>query len=267
MKESVSFLKPIKSKTLRLTFGFTNPIDKKVNPLKLLQPSITHFEQFTIGRFFWFIVDLREWIHVCGGGAIEQMTPLKSSDFFNGDHQKLHAVTHPEDLPQVMAFSQFWVNYHLSLDKDRRAYSKMTLYFRIKNNLNIYYWVMVQYSDAIFDNDGKFVYGLVFVTDISHLKTEGNPMLTILDTYDGSCQQFYAREFETLSAITLLNKLTTREREVLHFLAIGCSSKQIAAKLNLSIKTIDNHRQNMLHKTNSKSTGELISFSITNGYL
>jgi DNA-binding CsgD family transcriptional regulator len=267
MKKSVLLLKPIKSKTLRLTFGFSNPLEKKVNPIDILQPAINHFEKFSIGRFFWFIVDLRKWKHICGGGDIEKMTPLKKSNFFNDDHQKLHDVTHPDDLPQVMAFSRYWVNYHLTLPEERRPYSKMTLYFRIKNAQHNYYWIMVQYSDAIFDNEGKFVYGLVFATDISHLKKEGSPMLSILDTYDGSCQQFFCTDFKKLTEQRHFHKLTIREREVLHYLAIGYSSKQIASQLKLSVKTIDNHRQNMLHKTNSKSTGELVAYSITNGYL
>ncbi|MFZ4768758.1 MAG: LuxR C-terminal-related transcriptional regulator [Ferruginibacter sp.] len=43
----------------------------------------------------------------------------------------------------------------------------------------------------------------------------------------------------------------------------GFSSKQIALALNIAINTTDNHRQNMLRKTQSKSTGELVGFGVT----
>jgi DNA-binding CsgD family transcriptional regulator len=242
-------------------------LENKINPLEILEPAVKHFEKFAIGRFFWFIIDLRNWKHVCGGGDIEKMTPLKKNNFFNDDHQKLHDITHPDDLPHVMAFSRFWVNYYLSIPVERRPYSKMTMYFRIKNVLNNFYWIMVQYSDGILDDNDKFVYGLVFATDISHLKKEGTPMLSILDTYDGNCQQFFCTDLQKLTKQNLFHNLSIREREVLQHLAMGYSSKQIASELYLSVKTIDNHRQNMLHKTSSKSTAELVAYSITNGYV
>jgi len=267
MKKPHPLLRPIKPKTLRRTFGFTNPLEKKVNPFKVLQPVINHIKEFAIGRYFWFIVDLKNWKHICGGGDIEKMTPLKKNNFFNEDHQKLHDITHPDDLPQVMAFSRYWVNYFINLPLERRAYSKMTLYFRIKNTMNYYYWVMVQYPDGILDSDNQFAYGLVFVTDISHIKKEGKPMLSILDTYEGNCQQFFCADFNKLTEINLLYNPSSRERDVLQYLSIGYSSKQIASQLNLSVKTIDNHRQNMLHKTKCKSSGELVAYSITNGFL
>jgi len=134
--------------------------------------------------------------------------------------------------------------------------------------MNYYYWVMVQYPDGILDSDNQFAYGLVIVSDISHIKKEGKPMMSILDTYDDSCQQFFCLDGKNLTGPDyVLPKLTPREIEILHYLAIGYSSKQIASQLNVSIKTIDNHRQNMLHKTFSKSSAELVNYCISMGYV
>lgn len=191
--KKINFLRPIKSKTLRLTFGFDNSLENSCNPFNVLQPAIVHFEKFAISRFFWFIVDLKNWKNVCGGGELETMTPLKRHNFFNDSHQLIHDITYPVDLHHVNAFSRFWVNYYLALPEERRPYSKMTMYFKILNAKKEYYWIMVQYSDAIFDSNGQFEYGLVFATDISHIKKDGDPMLSILDTYDGNCQHFFAR--------------------------------------------------------------------------
>jgi len=141
------------------------------------------------------------------------------------------------------------------------------MYFRILNAAGEYYWIMVQYSDMILDSNNMFVYGLVFATDISHLKKDGFPMMTILDTYNNSSQQFLCSEQKELVQTKQSCEITAREREILHYLALGFSSKQISTSLNLSVKTIDNHRQNMLHKTQCKSTGELVAFCISSGYL
>jgi DNA-binding CsgD family transcriptional regulator len=55
--------------------------------------------------------------------------------------------------------------------------------------------------------------------------------------------------------------------EVIGFLAIGYCSKQIDAEIKIAVNTVDNHRQSMLKKTNSKSTGELVNFAIKAGFV
>lgn len=52
--------------------------------------------------------------------------------------------------------------------------------------------------------------------------------------------------------------LTDREKELLELLAEGLSSKQIAAKLNISIKTVENHRSHLLAKTHAVNVASLI---------
>ena len=59
--------------------------------------------------------------------------------------------------------------------------------------------------------------------------------------------------------------LTLREKEILEMIAQENTSDEIAAKLFISKKTVDNHRTNMLQKTNSKSTIGLVKFAIRNG--
>lgn len=53
-------------------------------------------------------------------------------------------------------------------------------------------------------------------------------------------------------------KLTKREIEILKLIAMALSTKEIAEKLFISIKTVDSHRQNLLHKLNVKNTAGLV---------
>ena len=53
------------------------------------------------------------------------------------------------------------------------------------------------------------------------------------------------------------NVITTREAEVLYLVCQGKSSRQIAELLFISIKTVENHRYNLLRKTSSKNQLEL----------
>jgi DNA-binding CsgD family transcriptional regulator len=61
--------------------------------------------------------------------------------------------------------------------------------------------------------------------------------------------------------------LTKREIEVLKWICEGFSSQQIAGRLNNSIHTINNHRKNILRKTNAKNVIEVITYAIRNQIL
>ena len=127
---------------------------------------------------------------------------------------------------------------------------------------------MIQYADSIEGSTGKILYGHTLETDISHIKKDGNAQMSILDTYNETCQTFFCTDGKIFAdENNPLPKITTREIEVVRFLATGLSSKQIADKLSIAVKTINNHRQNMLHKTNCKSSGEPAAYGITKGFI
>lgn len=62
-------------------------------------------------------------------------------------------------------------------------------------------------------------------------------------------------------------RLTKREIEILKFIADGKSSREIANLLFISVRTVENHRANMMEKMGVKKTGDLIKHAIRNGYL
>jgi len=55
-----------------------------------------------------------------------------------------------------------------------------------------------------------------------------------------------------------IEQMTPREREVMQLIAEGALSKQIAAKLNISVSTVDFHRGNLMRKLQAKTLAELI---------
>lgn len=62
-----------------------------------------------------------------------------------------------------------------------------------------------------------------------------------------------------------LSQLTQREKEILSLIVKEYTSEEIAEKLFISKKTVDNHRQHLLDKTNCKSTVGLVKFAIKTG--
>jgi DNA-binding NarL/FixJ family response regulator len=60
-------------------------------------------------------------------------------------------------------------------------------------------------------------------------------------------------------------KLTDREREVLQMMAEGKVTKEIAAELSLSAKTVETHRQHLMDKLDMYTVAELTKFAIREG--
>lgn len=61
--------------------------------------------------------------------------------------------------------------------------------------------------------------------------------------------------------------LTDREREVLTWLAKGLSSKEVGERLNISVRTVETHRANLMHKLGVKSVAVLIQVAIREGII
>jgi DNA-binding NarL/FixJ family response regulator len=61
---------------------------------------------------------------------------------------------------------------------------------------------------------------------------------------------------------TRYDLLTSREREVLKLLADGLTSKQIAARLELSVKTVDVHKYNLMHKLGIHDRAGLVKYAL-----
>jgi len=76
----------------------------------------------------------------------------------------------------------------------------------------------------------------------------------ILNGYlDGSAQ-------EALTDLTV----TSREREIIQLLAEGKSTKEVASILDLSVKTVETHRANIMRKLGIHSVSELVLYAVRN---
>jgi len=75
-----------------------------------------------------------------------------------------------------------------------------------------------------------------------------------------------ARE-QGLASGNLQPALTSREEEVLQLVAEGAPNKQIAAELGISVKTVDKHRQQLMHKLGIHDIAGLTRYAISSGVI
>ena len=65
--------------------------------------------------------------------------------------------------------------------------------------------------------------------------------------------------------LSVFSILTTREREVLQLIAEGNTTKKIASLLNLSVKTVETHRQQIMSRLNIRTVADLTKYAIREG--
>jgi DNA-binding NarL/FixJ family response regulator len=79
-----------------------------------------------------------------------------------------------------------------------------------------------------------------------------------IDAYAEKAQAAPADAYDTL---------TTREREVLHLAAESSSASEIAARLGISPRTVETHRENLMRKLGLQSQTDLIRYALRRGIL
>jgi DNA-binding NarL/FixJ family response regulator len=61
------------------------------------------------------------------------------------------------------------------------------------------------------------------------------------------------------------NPLTPRQEEILKHIANGRSTKEIASQLNISIKTAETHRANIMNRLDMRDVASLVKYALKNG--
>ncbi len=74
-----------------------------------------------------------------------------------------------------------------------------------------------------------------------------------------------ADEYNVLRDGMSLELLTRREREILKHIAHGKTSREIAEELDISFRTVQTHRANLMEKLGLKNTAELVRYALDRG--
>ena len=107
--------------------------------------------------------------------------------------------------------------------------------------------------------DAAFAELLTAIRVVASGKRYLSPPLSDLVTED------YVRRVKGEHSPNELDKLSSREREILQLVAEGYSTGQVAKLLYLSIRTVDTHRFKIMQKLGIHSIAGLTKFAINNG--
>ncbi|EOR94491.1 transcriptional regulator, LuxR family protein [Arcticibacter svalbardensis MN12-7] len=137
--------------------------------------------------------------------------------------------------------------------------------FRLKNYSDT--WSsLVQRTHYLFNDHSIMpVASINSLTDFTYLKND----LTINHLIE-KCEECHEKTVIESKCYYPNNKsdiFSKREVDVLKLASQGMGSKQIADQLNISIHTINNHRRNMLVRSNCKNFLQLVDIAVKSGVL
>lgn len=70
-----------------------------------------------------------------------------------------------------------------------------------------------------------------------------------------------------ISAAVYRRELTKREIDVLKLVAQGYKNREIAKQLGVAVKTVENHRVNIMNKLALRNTVQMIRYALEKGFI
>jgi DNA-binding NarL/FixJ family response regulator len=107
------------------------------------------------------------------------------------------------------------------------------------------------------------VYGYLLKNiDHRNLEIALNAVIEGQNYYSTEIMSFFTRQLRTNKTHEVKTLLSRRELEILQLIYEGFSNQEMADKLFISVRTVTNHRFNIMQKTGVKNTAGLINFGI-----
>jgi len=189
-------------------------------------------------------------------------------DMFKGPHGMANVLsTFPTDHAIVYTekvFPKLYEYFQTYANEDLKKF-RFTASFQLIRKDKKVIWCMQQLNVIETDDQGLPLLVLLFMSEITHIKKDGDIDLVISRKDDLNVyQNIYAASYPTREEEILFTK---RELEILALMSKGKSSNIISKELFISENTVNTHRQNMLEKSGKKNTAELLSFAVSKGFV
>lgn len=221
-------------------------------------------EMLVIGDHYYFILNVAD-------GSVQHVAAncLSMHNLENTPShvQEIVDLIHPDDLPYVMRAEEVCHQKIAKQEAEERKNLKACYCFRMKMNNGKYQLFHHQSIPVLFDEQGKIVSTVNIHTNIDHISKKNSFIAHVIGINNNN--SFY--QFNLSKKISIgkkpNNPLTTRESDILQYVAKGYSSIQIAELLGISDQTVRVHRKNILKKTQTINSSSLIKYCVEMGWL
>jgi DNA-binding CsgD family transcriptional regulator len=195
----------------------------------------------------------------------EYATGLERTLFMELGIPHFLSIIHPDEINIWLDMLQELMTFCMTEYSPEDRYRLDFQYnYRLRTSAETYINVLENQLAILNDENGKPVVGLGHFTVFG----EGQDLPLRATIRLLNKDNHYETVFQKIYGLRQIgHRLTNRERDVLRLIALGETNEEIAARLNISIHTVLTHRKNMLEKSGSKNTAQLLVDAIREGWL
>ena len=229
---------------------------------------------FCPGEYYYYVIDSPTLTFDIVSESTNNLLGIAPQDF---SLKKMFSIVHPDDLEFVMKCEDI-VAYFLKncIPVEKMTKYKISYCLREKTADRGYRLFLLQTITIKTTESGALLKVFGSQTDISHITTknnhklsfiglDGEPSILEIDVFNKSVLDNYT-PFNISKKKTEI-PFTKRELEIIKQLALGTTTQEIAEKLFIAKNTVETHRRNILSKTESKNTTELVVDCLRKGYI
>lgn len=249
---------------LKFPFHQPNLIVSKETTQKYIDQYSVINRIFSGGTSVPYLLDLTTLKYTFMCESIINIFGLPASDLIDGGIRKLFRNIHPED--RSIIHNNVLPQFRKVIQSNPHQTKKLIFTYNYRFNhhergyISCIDRVMILESDS--EENPLLFFGLI--TDVSH-HVKGNSIIATVSVLNKAHEYkpIYTENFQHNST----NIFTSREMDIIQLLSKGLSSKGIAEKLFISSKTVDKHRRNMIRKSSTKNTRELVHYCLQQGWV
>lgn len=227
---------------------------------RLFEAPLKAMQTFNFSPAIWFVADFKKGSIVFADGQFDHLSPIPQKAWIGLSPMQMAPFFHPDDVEKMQAFVVYIAGMYGGIPTKDQAKVKASILFRMKTSTDYFHWCQMDYPGLHYVK-GVPHFLLFRISDVSHLVKSGNCTLYVHDSRNKESVLFSCTESHVnLKPITEEKPLSQREKEVITLLMKGMISKEIAAALNISKNTVENHKQNIFTKTGTRNLAELIAY-------
>ena len=230
-------------------------------------------DQIQQGRYYKFYREAKPGIYVLDftqqrylycNDVMASFADQPVPDLMNAGLDLALKLWHPDDLK---VYDRYILPVNLSFLKDKTVgdYGNylFTCNYRVRQRKGHYRRVEQTSFFSKSLDDGMPLMTIGFLRDVTHRMPDNRIIHTIEDISGHEGKLKFNKTYNPDSGNS---GLTYRELEILDLIVQGKSSLEIAKLLGIDKLTVDNHRKNMLKKTNAKNMVQLAVWATSMGY-
>ena len=210
-------------------------------------------EILAIGPFYYYTINISD------NSLYHATDTILSIHGFNGFPETLQQIIdliHPEDIDFVISAEQAILEKMKAIGFEHRLYLKTSYCFRMLMADGSYHLFHHQVVSLAKDEEERLISALHIHTDIQHITQVNDKVILIKGI--GKRNDYYQMDLSEKNLNMPIPLLSRREMEILVLLAQGLSSQQIGEKLFISTHTVRVHRKQLLKKTQTVNSSNLI---------